>query len=122
MQNIIHFFFFNISGLCKAKFDVEFVSGASDEDCNHFRLVLPYCSKKLKWEILFDNSAPWFAPDFRFDDESFLGRFDVNIIEEQLPSLANWNGKDPKALSQVISELINVYKKHQVCIKNIFKY
>lgn len=79
-----------------------------------FRLVLPYCSKKLKWEVLFDPSIPWFAPDFRFDDDTFLSSVDENFLEEKVPSLAKWNEADPKSLSGVISELVNLYKCHQV--------
>lgn len=82
--------------------------------CSQFRLVLPYCSKKLKWEIIFDHTAPWFAPDFRFDDDSFLGSLDTETIERKIPSLANWNENDPRALTQVVSELVNLYKQYQV--------
>ncbi|GBP42012.1 hypothetical protein EVAR_95011_1 [Eumeta japonica] len=81
---------------------------------NQFRLVLPYCSRKLKWEIIFDHSAPWFAPDFRFDDESFLNDINDDFVETHLPSLAYWEKNNPKALVKVVSELINVYKMHQI--------
>ncbi|XP_047020124.1 BRISC and BRCA1-A complex member 2-like [Helicoverpa zea] len=101
-------------GLCKTKVDFERVSGNSDGGESQIRIVLPYCSKKLKWEIIFDATAPWFAPDFRFDDDSFLMNVDEQFLEEKVPSLAKWNENDPKALSDVISELINVYKLYQI--------
>ncbi|KAL0840478.1 hypothetical protein ABMA28_015724 [Loxostege sticticalis] len=101
-------------GLCKTKVDIERVSGGSEGAESQFRLVLPYCSKKLKWEVIFDSSSPWFAPDFRFDDDSFLSNVDEEFLENMLPSLSNWNESDPKALSDVISEMINLYKIHQI--------
>ncbi|XP_004926449.1 BRISC and BRCA1-A complex member 2-like [Bombyx mandarina] len=101
-------------GLCKTKIDVERISCLPDGEECQFRLLLPYCSKKLKWEILFDVSIPWFAPDFKFDDESFLISEDENFLEEKVPSLAKWNESDPRALSNVIFELVNLYKSHQI--------
>lgn len=32
-----------------------------------------------------------------------------------VPSLAKWNENNPKALSEVVAELVEVYKSHQVC-------
>lgn len=94
--------------------DFERVLGNLEGAESQFRVVLPYCSKKLKWEVLFDSTSPWFAPDFRFDDDSFLMNIDENVLEERVPSLAKWNENDPKALSNVLSELINLYKLYQV--------
>lgn len=104
-----------LAGLCKTKVDFERVSGNSEGGESQIRIVLPYCSKKLKWEIIFDSTAPWFAPDFRFDDDSFLTSVEEQFLEEKVPSLSKWDENDPKALSDVISELISLYKLHQVC-------
>ncbi|KAJ0179975.1 hypothetical protein K1T71_004566 [Dendrolimus kikuchii] len=101
-------------GLCKSKVDIERISGPSEGGECQFRLVLPYCSKNLKWEVLFDSSMPWFAPDFRFDDDSFLLNVDAEFLEENVQSLSKWNESDPKALSNVITELTSLYKNHQV--------
>ncbi|CAK1553561.1 unnamed protein product [Leptosia nina] len=101
-------------GLCKTKIDLERITGNSDGVESQLRLVLPYCSKKLKWEIIFDPSTPWFAPDFRFDDDSFLATADEEFLNKKVPSLCQWNSSDPKALCGAISELINLYKIHQV--------
>ncbi|KAI8428604.1 hypothetical protein MSG28_007342 [Choristoneura fumiferana] len=101
-------------GLCKTKVDVERISGSAEGAESQFRLVLPYCSKKLKWEVIFDASTPWFAPDFRFDDESFLNNLDEDFLEEKIPSLLKWNENDPTSLSGVISEMLGLYKIHQI--------
>ncbi|XP_072941072.1 BRISC and BRCA1-A complex member 2-like [Epargyreus clarus] len=100
-------------GLCKTKVDLERM-GCSDENETQFRIVLPYCSKKLKWDVIFDASVPWFAPDFKFDDESFLNNADDECILQHIPSLLKWDANDPKSLSHVISEMINLYKLHQI--------
>ncbi|XP_013188300.1 BRISC and BRCA1-A complex member 2 [Amyelois transitella] len=101
-------------GLCKTKVDLEKIPGGPDGADTQFRLVLPYCSKKLKWEVIFDSSTPWFAPDFRFDDESFLNNVDEGFLEEKLGSLAEWDENDPEALSKVISELVSLYRAHHI--------
>lgn len=102
--------------------DIERISGGSDGVDSQFRLVLPYCSKKLKWEVIFDTTSPWFAPDFRFDDDSFLNNVDEDFIESRLPSLSKWNDSDPRALSDVVSELISLYKIHQVNCCDYYVY
>ncbi|VVC92856.1 unnamed protein product [Leptidea sinapis] len=101
-------------GLSKAKVELERISGSFEGiDCQ-LRLVLPYCSKKLKWEVIFDPNTPWFPPDFRFDDENFMSNANEDILVKELPSLCNWNASDPKALCDVISELIKLYKTYQM--------
>lgn len=94
--------------------DLERIGGNCDGVDTQFRIVLPYCSKKLKWEVLFDSSTPWFAPDFRFDDDNFLNNADESFLLTNVPSLSNWNGNDPKALGNVITELVKLYKAYQV--------
>ncbi|CAH2107473.1 unnamed protein product [Euphydryas editha] len=101
-------------GLCKSKVDLERISNSSTNSETQFRLVLPYCSKKLKWDVIFDPSTPWFAPDFRFDDDSFLSNADEELLTKGVPSLSKWNASDPKSLSEVIYELVNMYKIYQV--------
>lgn len=70
---------------------------------------------------MFDVTCPWYAPDFRFDDENFLANVDSACVEKHVPSLANWNDDDPKALSNVIQELIALYREHQVGRTFIFQ-
>lgn len=68
----------------------------------------------MKWEILFDPEDFDFAPDFDFNDEHFLDDPDYDIIKNNIPSLVNWNLKNPKILTQVLNEFILLYKKLQV--------
>lgn len=101
-------------GLCKSRVDLERIGNNSIDAETQFRLVLPYCSKKLKWDVIFDSSTPWFAPDFRFDDDSFLSNADEDLLTKGVPSLTKWNANDPRSLSEVIYELVNMYKTYQV--------
>lgn len=94
--------------------DLERIGNNSVDAETQFRLVLPYCSKKLKWDVIFDSSTPWFAPDFRFDDDSFLSNADEDLLTKGVPSLTKWNANDPRSLSELIYELVNMYKTHQV--------
>lgn len=80
----------------------------------HFLIKVPYAGKRLKWEIIFDPEDFDFAPDFDFNDDNFLENPDHNIIEDNVPSLLNWNLTDPKILSQVLNEFLLLYKKIQV--------
>ncbi|PNF31169.1 BRCA1-A complex subunit BRE [Cryptotermes secundus] len=41
---------------------------------------------------------------------------EVGIIEENVPSLANWDSQDSKSLLYVICELLALYRKHQVSL------
>ncbi|XP_041976585.1 BRISC and BRCA1-A complex member 2-like [Aricia agestis] len=101
-------------GLCKSKIEIEKIGSNSKGNHNQFRLLLPYCSRKLKWEVIFDSSVPWFAPDFRFDDDSFFSNVDEDFIEKSLPSLAQWNPSNLRSLNNVLTELICFYKTYQV--------
>lgn len=100
-------------GLCKSKIDIERLRSSNNNLSDQFTLVLPYAGKSLRWEVLFDSSAPWFAPDFRFDDEGFLANTDDDFFNQLVPSLVNWDDTDPRALSKVISELMSAYRLHQ---------
>lgn len=82
--------------------------------CNHFLLRIPYASKQLEWEIIFNEEDYTFAPDFYFRDEHFLSDPDYDVIMNNVPSLVQWNLKNPKSLITVLRELVTFYKKIQV--------
>lgn len=88
----------------------------------HFIIKVPYAGKRLKWEIIFDPEDFDFAPDFHFNDEHFLENPDFEIIQNNIPSLVNWNLRNHKMLSQVLNEFISLYKKLQVsCSQHIIQ-
>lgn len=104
-------------GLCKSKIDIEkFQYSGNDKNClaDQFTLILPYAGNYLRWEVLFDVTRPRFAPDFRFDDENFLSNVNADFLERHVASLAQWDISNPKALSNVISELMQLYREYQV--------
>jgi hypothetical protein len=69
---------------------------------------------------VFNSILPHFPPDFRFDDDTFLSDPAVELIEENVPSLANWDCQDSKSLLHVICELLALYRKYQVSV-NMYK-
>lgn len=81
---------------------------------DRFKLVIPFAGQQISWNVVLDALNPHFPPDFCFDDPSFLACPKPEFLEEHVPSLLNWNHENPKALLQVIEELLNLYKKHQV--------
>lgn len=80
----------------------------------HFIIKVPYAGKRLKWEVLFDPEDFDFPPDFEFNDDNFLDDPDYETIHNNIPSLENWNLRNPKVLSQVLNEFLSFYKKLQV--------
>lgn len=105
--------------------DISILSNRFNDEENlnnyHFIIKIPYAGKQLKWEVIFDPEDFYFAPDFEFNDDQFLNSPDYEMIASNVPSLVNWNLKDPKALSQVLNEFISLYKKLQVnFIKSLF--
>ncbi|XP_037575032.1 BRISC and BRCA1-A complex member 2 [Dermacentor silvarum] len=76
--------------------------------CDRFKISLPYAGQTVTWEVIFQAHKPDLPPDFIFDDTSFL----PNI--EEVPSLCDWDSEDDEALTNVIQELLEQYRKHQV--------
>lgn len=97
---------------------IDVLSGAptnsSHGNGDRFKLSIPYAGQKIVWHVVFNHQRPQFAPNFCFDDESFLADPEIPFLEENVPSLASWNSRDPKALLNVIAELLALYRKHQV--------
>ncbi|XP_066993310.1 BRISC and BRCA1-A complex member 2 isoform X3 [Anabrus simplex] len=94
----------------------------TSENGDRFKLSIPFAGQLISWEIVFNSYRPSFPPDFCFHDESFLSDPEVNILEENVPSLAKWDAEDPKSLLHVISELLALYRKHQVSLLNGVDY
>ena len=83
---------------------------------NHFKLIIPYADQSVIWEVVFNSVLLHFPPDIHFDDNTFLSDPAVELIEKNVPSLANWECQDSKSLLHVICELPAVYRKYQVSI------
>lgn len=79
-----------------------------------FLLKLPYAGRLLEWVVIFNEEDIGFAPDFDFRDDSFLSDPDVDMLIANVPSLADWNLENPKALITVLKEFISYYRKAQV--------
>lgn len=54
------------------------------------------------------------GPDFDFHDKTFLPDPQIEIVEQFLPSLMNWDSTNQSCLFNVLVELSTVYKHYQV--------
>ncbi|XP_071441444.1 BRISC and BRCA1-A complex member 2-like [Hetaerina americana] len=104
---------------CESKVIVSDVQTGLTEESNgpcgdRFKLVIPFAGQQIAWNVVLDALNPHFPPDFCFDDPSFLPCPSPEFLEENVPSLSNWNLENPNALLQVIEELLCLYRKHQV--------
>lgn len=89
---------------------------------DRFKLSIPFAGQSISWEIIFNSFRQSYPPDFTFNDDTFLSDPDAEVLEKHLPSLANWDSSDPKALYNVISELLILYRKHQVNLLDGLEY
>ncbi|KAG5885729.1 hypothetical protein JTB14_000652 [Gonioctena quinquepunctata] len=90
----------------------------------HFIIKVPYAGKHLKWEILFDPEDFYFPPDFDFnDDDHFLAFPDLDDITNNIQAWKNWDLHNPQALSSVLNQFLDLYKKQQIeklCSENVY--
>lgn len=108
-------------GICAGSLKIDDVQSGrptiEEPDCgDRFKLIIPYAGQSITWEVVFNSVLLHFPPDFCFDDDTFLSDPEVGIIEENVPSLANWDSQDSKSLLYVICELLALYRKHQVSV------
>lgn len=81
---------------------------------NQFELLVPYAEQIFRCDVIFNLDYPCLAPDFIFHDNGFLSDPNSNDIMDHIPSLANWDVRNPNALWKVIEEVIEYYKEYQV--------
>lgn len=108
-------------GICAGNLKIDDVQSGrptiETSNCgDRFKLIIPYAGQSITWEVVFNSVLPHFPPDFRFDDDTFLSDPEVELIEENVPSLANWDCQDSKSLLRVICELLALYRKYQVSL------
>lgn len=102
-------------GVCYDVIGMDAISsscGKANGDC--FKLSIPYAKQNLDWNVLFNSLCPEMGPDFIFNDESFFSDIDIDKLQSDVPSLANWNANDKDALLNVLTELLSCYKQHQI--------
>ncbi|KAG8034154.1 hypothetical protein G9C98_001238 [Cotesia typhae] len=70
-------------------------SSKNNSETDRFKFSIPYADQMLSWMVLFDQSHPELGPDFEFDDKTFLCDPNLEELENNVPSLVNWNPSDP---------------------------
>lgn len=100
-------------GTCKDFVRVDQIQSGSnvvkENNCDRFRLSIPYGGTTLKWQILFNSEEPHLPPDFIFG----INEQDFEPDLEEIPSLQDWNPENPCMLTAVVKEIITQYKQHQ---------
>lgn len=91
-------------------------SKIGDGKADRFVLILPYINSTMEWNVIFDSSHLALAPEFQFDDATFLSDPDLEVIEKHIPSWNKWNVNNPCALKNIIGEFYEYYKKYQFTI------
>ncbi|XP_060529089.1 BRISC and BRCA1-A complex member 2-like [Cylas formicarius] len=89
----------------------------------HFAIHVPYCGRKLNWEIIFDPENLSELPDFNFNDPSFLAEPDINYIAQHIPSWDHWNLANSHAILNILNEFLALFKKLQIeklCKQNMY--
>ncbi|XP_028396356.1 BRISC and BRCA1-A complex member 2-like [Dendronephthya gigantea] len=81
----------------------------TQDNCDRFRILIPYGGTTLQWEVLFNSNEPHFPPDIIFGDNE--EDFEPNL--EQMPSLHYWNPENGNSLTAVVKELLEQYKQYQ---------
>lgn len=94
---------------------------------DRFQILIPYGGSELQWEISYDLEDEEFVPDFEFLNDSFLMDPDIDVLDKNVPSLKHWSIETPSSLLSTISELLLLYKKHNVRhyynkLTNVTKY
>lgn len=110
-----------INGSGSLQFQVENVRkgfpGARFAD--RYSVLVPCCLDHIKWDILFNNEHPLYAPDiiFRPEDENFQAALlaDENLMNANVvwSNLQDWNIRDSSKLFTLIAELRSLYLQYQ---------
>lgn len=102
-------------GVCCGVIELDSVSSSCGKvKGDRLKLSIPYARQSLVWNVLFDSQCPDMGPDFVFNDESFLIDPDADMLYTKVPSLAKWNPSDSNSLFNVLVELLDCYKQHQI--------
>jgi BRCA1-A complex subunit BRE len=71
-------------------------------------LKIPYCSRYLQWEVIFNAKNTNVPPDFIFEEgEEFFAAVDKII------AMKKWTANNPRALLTIVLELLELYKDYQ---------
>lgn len=79
----------------------------NNEQCDRFKIDIPYCLSKITCNVIFHADHPEFAPDLILADNSFSAQL------QDLTSLCHWESDGGRGLLHVLRELFHLYKRQQ---------
>ncbi|KAK0175223.1 hypothetical protein PV327_008989 [Microctonus hyperodae] len=97
---------------------IEVTSSQCNEKGDRFEITIPYAQQLLNWSVIFDSTNPEMGPDFDFHDKTFLLDPQIELVEQFLPSLMEWDPSNQNCLLNVLLELLMFYKHHQINLLN----
>lgn len=77
-------------------------------------MIIPFGGIVLHWDVYLNDENYEFAPDFNFKSDIFLADPTLEHVIECVPSLLNWDIKNPNAFKEILIEFLEAYKKVQV--------
>ena len=81
---------------------------------DRFSIKVPLAAEIVQWDIVFNLGRPRLAPDFNFNDDTFVDELNLDELKTHVPDLVRWNPDEPKCLLLVIQQFIKLYKRHQI--------
>lgn len=81
---------------------------------NELLIKLPYAGADLTVHLLFYPHEPWMAPEMSFSDTLFSASITSKDLEEQVPSLSEWNILADDMLAQLVHQLLQLYRRYQL--------
>ncbi|XP_071525750.1 BRISC and BRCA1-A complex member 2-like [Panulirus ornatus] len=77
-------------------------------------IKVPFAGTNFTIRLLFYLQEPWMPPDMTFSDIQFLSSISSKDLEEQVPTLDNWNCTDDDIIAQLLHQLLQLYKRYQL--------
>lgn len=93
----------------------EILESRSESDSEDTLLIkLPYAGTTLTIHLLFYPHEPWMPPEMTFSDIHFSSSITIKDLEDQVPSLNEWNVTADDILAQLVHQLLQLYRRYQL--------
>lgn len=77
-------------------------------------IKLPYAGTNLTIHLLFSPQEPWMVPEMTFSDDRFTSTITLKDLEDQVPSLNEWNTATVDILAQLVHQVLQLYRRYQL--------
>ncbi|XP_063853221.1 BRISC and BRCA1-A complex member 2-like isoform X2 [Scylla paramamosain] len=81
---------------------------------NTLLIKLPYAGTNLTIHLLFNPQEPWMVPEMTFSDDRFTSTITLKDLEDQVPSLNEWDTSTDDILAQLVHQVLQLYRGYQL--------